>query len=88
MKIAFLTALFTAGLSASAWAGHCNSDHAKQDHDQTTDAKPAMSEGASAMTTELKLDNESEISNSEPAQVVEAVEEEQKPKSRYSKYYR
>ena len=81
-----LIAAVLVAFALPVWAGHCNSDHADKDHDD----KSHSAEMTSAATTEMDgyLEVAQETANTEEASSVSATETEEKPKSRYSKYYR
>ena len=88
MKSLFAAVLLSAALPV--WAGHCNSDHGDKDHDvKGHDGKGHSGQMTSAPSATTDMDGYLEVAQ-EATATTESVEEvaEEKPKSRYSKYYR
>ena len=86
MKSLFAAVLVT--LALPAWAGHCNSDHGEKGHDKESHG----GQMTSTSTAKTDMDNYLEVAQETPT-TEEAVDAapavaEEKPKNRYSKYYR
>ena len=88
-----MKSLFAAVLVAFAlpvWAGHCNSDHSDKGHDDKSHSAEITSAVTNDMDGYLDVAQEtaSETTSTEDINSASATESEEKPKSRYSKYYR